>query len=100
MRQDIGLSNNNLIIDNGDFVIMESDMQHIVDTINAFPGWWKENPLDGAGLMGFTKSNTDPQELNRKIKIELQSDGYKATAPVVNLTSDGKLTINPNAEII
>lgn len=41
-NQDIALMHNDLLIRNGDFVIGESDEQHIMDTINAFPGWWKE----------------------------------------------------------
>lgn len=100
MRQDIALQNNDLVIQNEDFYLAESDTQHVIDTLNAFPGWWKENPLDGVGLMAYTKSNTDAQELNRKIKIELQADGYKSSAPVVTLTTSGELTINPNAEIL
>lgn len=100
MRTDIALENNDLVFKNNDFVYAISDTQHVIDTLNAFPGWWKEYPLDGVGLMSYMKSNTDIQALNRKIKIELESDGYKAMSPVVSLTSSGKLTINPNAEII
>lgn len=98
MRHDIAQNDGDLFIKNNDFIYTESDTQHIIDTINAFSGWWKENPLDGVGLMSYTKSNTNTQELNRKISIELQADGYKATAPVVTLSTDGKLIINPNAQ--
>lgn len=100
MRTDIGLNNNDLVIQYGDFIVAESDIQHVADTINAFPGWWKENPLDGVGIMAYIKSPADPQDINRKVKIELQADGYISKAPVVTLTSSGQLTINPNAEII
>ena len=100
MRYDIALSNEDLYIKDNDFIFAESDTQHVIDTINAFAGWWKENPLDGVGLMGYMKSNTNPQQLNRKISIELQADGYKTSAPVVTLTTDGQLTINPNVEPI
>lgn len=100
MRNDLGLNNNDLVIQNNDFIIAESDTQHIVDTINAFAGWWKENPLDGVGIMSFTKSPANIQEINRKVRIELQADGYLAKAPLVTLSSSGQLFINPNAEII
>lgn len=100
MRQDIGLINNDLIIKDNDFTYMESDTQHVVDTINGFSGWWKENVLDGVGLMQYMGGNVDVQDLNRKIRVELQSDGYKLKAPVVTLSPDGKLVINPNAEVI
>jgi hypothetical protein len=100
MRYDIALNNGDLYIKNDDFIFAQSDTQHVIDTINAFAGWWKENPLDGVGLMAYIKSNTNAQQLNRKISIELEADGYKTSAPVVTLSVDGQLTINPNAEPI
>ena len=53
MNQDFALSANDLYISNGDFAISESDNQHIADTLNAFPGWWKENPADGIGVFAY-----------------------------------------------
>ena len=96
VRYDIALNNNDLVFRNGDLVIAESDTQHVVDTLNAFPGWWKEFPLDGVGLMSYTKSPAEVQQLNRKILVELESDGYKIKAPMVTLSTDGQLYINPN----
>lgn len=98
VRYDIGLDNNEPIFNNGDFVVTESDTQHIVDTVNAFAGWWKENPLDGVGIMGYSKAPAVIQEINRKCRIEIESDGYKIKAPMVTLTPSGTLTIQPNAE--
>jgi hypothetical protein len=100
IRYDIALDNNELIFNNGDFVVAESDTQHVIDTLNAFSGWWKENPLDGVGVMGFTKSPADVQAINRKIRIEVESDGYAIKAPVVELSPSGELFINPNAELL
>ena len=98
IRYDIALDNNDLAFKDGDFFVAESDTQHIVDTINAFAGWWKENPLDGVGLMAYTKSPANMQDLNRKIKIEIQSDGYTVKAPMASLSPAGDLIINPNVE--
>lgn len=100
IRYDIALDNNELIFKDGDLVIAESDTQHVIDTLNAFAGWWKENPLDGVGVMGFTKSPADVQAINRKIRIEVESDGYAIKAPVVQLDASGELFINPNAELL
>lgn len=94
---DLALENNDLSISDGDFYVAESDQQHIIDTINAFPGWWKENPADGVGLMAFSKAPSDLQELSRAIKVQLQSDGYNVENPSVTLTPDGQLTIDPKA---
>ena len=97
INYDIALINNDVAIANGDFFGAESDVQHVIDTINAFPGWWKENPADGVGLMQYQKSTSAMQDLNRSIRIQLKLDGYAVDAPVITLTPDGQLTINPNA---
>lgn len=98
MNKDIALSANDLYISNGDFAISESDNQHIADSLNAFPGWWKENPADGVGVFAYYNSAGQEQTLKRAIQIQLTSDGYKVSNPQVNVDSSGKLTVNPNAE--
>jgi hypothetical protein len=93
-RTDIQLLDNDLIIQNNDLVIGESDDQHIEDTINAGPGWWKENYTDGVNIRQYLKSKNF-QEINRSITLNLQADGYAATPIISN--NNGQLTINPNA---
>jgi hypothetical protein len=97
MNKDIALLDNELIISNGDFAIAESDTQHIADTINAFPGWWKENPADGVGVFGYYNSAGEEQTLKRAIQIQLSADGYKVSNPQISIDSNGELTVNPNA---
>jgi hypothetical protein len=96
VNYDIALMQNDLQIRDGDFLIAESDEQHIMDTVNAFPGWWKENPPDGVGVFGYLNSAGQQQQLQRAIKLNLTSDGYTVTNPTVVVSSDG-LVINPNA---
>ena len=99
-RHDFGLDNDgDLLFANGDITIVESDKQHIVDTCNAFVGWWKEFPLDGVGIGNFSKSVSGAQQLARKVKIELEKDGYKVDNPVVEFDEEGKLNLYPNASI-
>jgi hypothetical protein len=92
-RTDIQLLDNDLIIQNNDLVIGESDDQHIEDTINAGPGWWKENYTDGVNIRQYLKSKNF-QEINRSITLNLADDGYKASPIISN--NNGQLTINPN----
>jgi hypothetical protein len=94
---DIALLDNDIDFRGGDMYIVESDTQHVIDTINAFPGWWKENPSDGVGLMSYMKSSASMQALNRSIRVQLNSDGYTINAPVITLDSAGNLFIDPNA---
>lgn len=97
MRQDIQLLDNDLVIQNGDFVVDASDEQHIQDTINAFPGWWKQNPLDGVGIGSWRYSPANVQAMTKAIKLNLQADGY-ICSPTITLDASGKMIIVTNAE--
>ena len=96
-NQDIGLQNNDLYIVAGDLAIVESDVQHVADTLNAFPGWWKENPADGVGVFQYQNSAGEVEALKRSIRINLQGDGYTVNNPEVKFNASGMLEINPNA---
>ena len=98
IRYDLQLSNNDLLILNNDLVWGESDEQHIADTINACPGWWKENPTDGVAIMTFLKSTNASQILAKVTKLQLTSDGYDCR-PLVTYDNTGKLNLNPNVSI-
>lgn len=98
INKDIGLYNNDLYTVDGDFAIVESDVQHVSDTVAAFPGWWKENPADGVGVFQYLHSAGQEQKIRRSVQINLQSDGYRSDAVTVTLDSSGQLTITPNAE--
>jgi hypothetical protein len=97
LNQDIALEGNDLLVLDGDLAISYSDEQHIADTLNAFPGWWKENPADGVGLFAYTSSAGQEQTLSRSMKLQLKSDGYQVANPQVSIDNSGKLKVNPNA---
>lgn len=97
-RIDMKLVDNDLVILNDDLVLVESDDQHIADTINAAPGWWKETPTEGVGIMKYLKGRSNQQELSRAIQINLKADGYDSR-PVIALDTNGKLTINTNVKL-
>jgi hypothetical protein len=96
-RIDIQLDNNDIVIDN-DLILVESDDQHIVDTINACPGWWKENFADGVGIIKYLKGRNVQQELARSMKLNLQSDGYDCQ-PQISYDNTETLIINTNVSI-
>jgi len=85
-----------LVVDN-DLVYDVSDEQHIEDTINASPGWWKENFSDGVSIRSYLNSDGQAQILARSISVQLQSDLYTVNNPIVQFGADGKLSIQPNA---
>ncbi len=97
---DIALLGNDLVFINGDIAIAQSDTQHIQDTINAYPGWWKERPADGVGAFSYFNSSGLQQSLSRSIQINLKADGYKASTPIITQDSSGKIFVDPNIHII
>lgn len=78
MRQDILLDENNeLIIADGDFVIGQSDQQHVKHIVEAFKGEYKSNPLVGFGAINYLKRDDKIEsEFRRDLKIQLENDGY------------------------
>ncbi len=98
-RYDIQMDDNGVLeIENNDLVWDVSDEQHIEDTINASPGWWKENFADGVGIRVYLNSDGQQQVLARAIKIQLTSDLYTVTNPSIVFNANGQLIINPSAQ--
>jgi ABC-type uncharacterized transport system substrate-binding protein len=87
-RQDILLdSEGNWAVENGDFVVGNSDDQHVEQLLLTRKGMIREAASVGVGILGYLKKqNTQISDLKREIKINLQSDGYK----VRKLTIDDK----------
>lgn len=83
------------IVDN-DFQIVLSDEQHIQDTIQSYPLYWKQYPTDGVGIQSYVGSTGQIQKLMGEIKKQLQNDGYLCNNPKVTINQD-TVTYNPNA---
>tara|TARA_R110002020_G_scaffold72109_1_gene185568 strand:+ start:3840 stop:4142 length:303 start_codon:yes stop_codon:yes gene_type:complete len=83
--KDLKLENNDIYIDpvKGDFLITESDTQHVQDIINSFVGWWKEFPTIGVGIKKYLGASGGVQVVKRAIKIQLKSDGYRTDKIII-----------------
>jgi hypothetical protein len=82
--KDIKLTENDLEIQNGDFVISKSDQQHIEDIVDAFQGYYKEFPLLGVGIRQFINASGVQAELQTNIQLQLESDGYSVNDIIIN----------------
>ena len=82
--KDILLENNDLMIEKGDFKIVESDQQSIELIIDSYLGHWKESPLCGVGVDLFLNSSGQQLALKRAISVQLEADGMIN----VNVTSN------------
>ncbi len=78
MRQDILLNEaNELLIVDGDFVIGQSDQQHVKHIVETFKGEYKAHPLVGFGVINYLKRDDKIEsEFRRDLKIQLENDGY------------------------
>lgn len=77
MRQDILKDDNNeLLFENGDFAIGQSDQQHVGDIFISQPGEWKEFPVLGFGAVNYLKTGVTESEFKRDLKLQFQYDGY------------------------
>ena len=83
--KDIKLENNDFFIDpvKGDFLITNSDPQHVQDIINSFANWWKEFPTIGVGIKKYLGASGGVQVVKRAIKIQLKSDGYRTDKIII-----------------
>lgn len=71
-----------LLIRNGDFVVDESDTQHLNDLLLAAPGTFKNEPLVGVDLLSELNSPAGPADINRvrkRIVTQLELDGLEIT---------------------
>jgi hypothetical protein len=76
MAQDILLDDNdNLRIENGDFVIGDSIDQEVSLILRINKGELKEDPVIGCDLILLINSNTSEMELKQIVKLQLARDG-------------------------
>jgi hypothetical protein len=83
-------SDNDLRIENGDFVIDDSDLQHQELLLYAEKGAYKQYPLTGVGIMTYLKDE-NPDDLLREIRLQFAQDGMQVNKlAIVN----GKLEVS------
>jgi hypothetical protein len=84
--KDIALNNDfTLKIANGDFVIEESDNQHVALLAGTSAGEWKQSPVTGMGLNRFLKGDSDDLiRMKHIINIQLKADGAIEQKVIIN----------------
>ena len=87
-----------LEVANGDFVVSESDMQHIELIVNLAPGSLKQYPTMGVGIWSYSGSSGLARDLQRNINVKLDADGYKNISVRLLQGADGVYQYNVDAE--
>ena len=69
--------NNELIIQEGDFVIESSEDQHIEAILRSEKGHWKESPMMGVGIVSEVNLTGRIENLEREIMLQLKVDDWQ-----------------------
>lgn len=88
-------TNNDLLIENNDFVIGNSDEDHIVDIINSAQGDWKEYVLCGVNIDNYLNSSGVQLQLKQQILFQLEQDGF--TQITVNFNDNNSTNFEVDA---
>ena len=79
-------------IENGDFVLGESDPQHIELIFVIDKGQNRQYPLLGLGILKQLSGNIDPLALKQAIQKNLVDDGYRVNKIIV--TPEYEITVD------
>ena len=78
---------NDLIIQNGDFVISDATQQHAQAIVESYYGHFKQYPELGAGARLYMNSSGNLQELERRIRQQLEGDSFRVDKIIFNQNS-------------
>jgi hypothetical protein len=68
-------NNNDLVIHNGDFLIADSEQQHIAHLLEADSGQIRQYPRLGVGIRRALNGSVDG-EVKRRIQLHCSADGF------------------------
>ena len=89
IRTDV-FGNNDLLVQGGDFVVGEADVQHAQHLIEAEQGHYKQWPLFGVGARRLLNGPANG-EIRRTVQLQLVADGH--VSPQVGLDINEKIII-------
>ena len=90
--------NEDIEIANGDFVIEDSEQQHVQHILNAAPGNYYQYPTLGVDIQNEAGNNSSTEMIKRLIKKNLEDDNYKVTGLIVEFDQNGELKLQLAAE--
>ena len=80
-----------LAIENGDFVIGESQTQEVGGVLQMNQGELKEDPILGATLIKLMKANAPKRKIQQIARLHLERDhkNYEEIKDKINIKTDG-----------
>ncbi|MEM8506229.1 MAG: oxidase [Bacteroidota bacterium] len=80
-----------LLVEDGDFVVGESDLQHQQDILLAHKGEFKESPELGVGI-AEEQLNENPRQILNQIRRNFEYDGMVVNN--VSIASSGNIVVD------
>lgn len=90
--KDILITDDDLVFQNGDFAIIESDSQHIQDIIHESTGAYKQFPLVGVGIFNYLNGSNFGNGLKKEITSQLIIDGYSINQ--LDVDTEGNINVD------
>lgn len=90
MANDILLDEeNDMLFQNGDFVLGNSEMQDVGLILQSNQGAWKENPVLGPNLVELSKTNISRLDIEKRVRVHLALDNkdYNAIKRKIELNT-------------
>ena len=78
----------------GDFLVTESDQNHVIVILTTYLGSFREFPLVGLGINRYMAATIEPSVLTRDIKVQLIADNYDVQG--IKVFTDYTYEINAN----
>lgn len=75
------------LIANGDFVVGDSEAQHLEHLLKAFPGNYRAYPLVGIGAPAWQNARVGLGRIEGDIKLQLKADNWVNEEVVLNGTN-------------
>ena len=81
-------------INNGDWIVRESEQVHIEDILLTNKGEYKQFPLIGVGALNFLNSTIGVDTIKKRVSVQLEYDNF--VVDNISLLRDGSLQIIAN----
>lgn len=91
MIKDIIYQKDTAPTDRGDWIVLESEQQHIEDIIVSNKGEFRQFPLLGVGGLNFLNSTLSIDDIRKRISRQLEYDNFNVEN--ISLLRDGSIRV-------
>jgi hypothetical protein len=85
-----------LVIQNGDFLVDESDTMHIEHILKADKGQFRQWPLIGVGALRLKGASVDRVAISQAIRVQLMADNFLVKS--VKVSSGDQMRVQIDAK--